>query len=44
MLRVILELSGTVAGKALLKSSGWVNGFIAANDNDYDIVRSMSGK
>lgn len=44
MQRAILELGDSELGRALLEKSGWPTGFVAANDSDYDIIRTMSGK
>ncbi len=42
MRRTIFELSDTATGREALKNSGWLKGFVAAKDEDYDIVRSMT--
>lgn len=44
MRRTILALGESKPGNALLEKSGWPTGFVAANDDDYDIIRTMSRK
>ena len=42
MRRINTERTDTATGKGCLKIGEWSNGFVAAKDETYGIVRSMS--